>query len=244
MPDEGTPAPEATQDQPTPAPSAEDKAPERDANTFAGTFDPASLDESLVPAYKQMQADYTRKTQEIAALRQPDAVADYLRTLPEDQQASVLRSIGIELEADEVEEDDLDYDDPDEELRAQIEEINEWRSSQEQHAADAQLENWLNDEIGNQLDQLETATGREFDESEVMEIGQIALDRALASGQAPDVKAIYESIYTNLLPHERKRWVKSKRTPQAPNGASASHQPDLDDKEERREFIAQQLMGD
>jgi hypothetical protein len=241
MPDEGTPAPEETQDKPTDAEApVQDKADAPQAEPFSETFDPANLPDELIPAYKQLQGAATRKFQEAAALRQPDAVADYLRTLPEDAQAAVLREIGIELEADEVEED-LGYDDPDEELRSELEELKQWRQAQEQTAADSQLENWLNDEIGSQLDQLEEATGREFDEAEVNELGQYALDRALASGTAPDVKAIYESIYTNLLPAERKRWVASKKAPQAPTGASASHQPDLDDTETRREWLAQQL---
>lgn len=246
MADDATEAPAESQDQPTPdaeAPEGTSQEATEKPDHFSEKFDPASLPEELVPAYKQMQADYTRKTQEVAALRQPDAVADYLRTLrPEDQEA-VLRSIGIELQADEDDGDDDLYSDPDEELRRELEELKAWRAEQEQSRQDEEVETFLENSINDQIAALEEATGRELTEQEAQTIGEFAYDRARANGQVPDVKAAYERIYTELLPHERKRWVQSKKTPQAPNGSSASHQPDLDDPEQRREYLLQRLSA-
>jgi hypothetical protein len=236
-------APEETQDKPDeqPAPpSAEDKGPEAaQAEPFTETFDPANLPEELRPAYKQLQGAATRKFQEAAALRQPDAVAEYLRTLAPEVQEQVLERIGIQLQGDEEFYEEDEFPDPDAEIRRELEELREWKQGMEQGQQDERLEDWLAEDIGNQISGLSDSTGRKFDEKESLAIGQIAFDRALASGQPPDVSAAYELIYGELLPAERKRWVDSKRSPQAPSGSSASHTPDLDKSSTRRDYLAQ-----
>lgn len=51
----------------TPAEQAEEKSDSEE--TFANNFDPKTLPPELQQAYKQMQSDYTKKTQEIAEVR-------------------------------------------------------------------------------------------------------------------------------------------------------------------------------
>lgn len=58
-----------------------------DPPSFSENFDPNSLPPELVPAYRQMQADYTRKTQEVAPYR---SIADQFGDMsPEDLSAAV-----------------------------------------------------------------------------------------------------------------------------------------------------------
>lgn len=246
MAEPAAPAPEQDKptDQPTPPPSDDGDKGQVDppAEPFSEKFDPANLPDELKPAYKQLQAAATRKFQEAAALRQPDAVAEYLRTLDPTAQEEILTRIGIQLESDEPDNEDDEFFDPDDEIRRELQELREWKESQEQSTADERLEDMVVEDIQGQLADLKEATGREFSEQESLALGQIAFDRAFAAGQVPDVRAAYEQIYTELLPHERKRWVDSKRSPQAPSGASASHQPDLDNARERREYLAQRMQ--
>lgn len=223
------------QEQSAPDPSQEQRSGTTDEKP--DTFDPASLPDELLPAYKQLQAAYTRKFQEAASLRNPDHLASYLRTLDPEAQQAVLQQAGYVFDQED-EEDYDDYSDSDDELRAQLEDMQAWRQSLEQNQADSELEDMLIDSIDDQLGQLEEATGRTLNEDEAMELGQIAYDRSLASGQVPDVKQVYESVYTKLLPKERQRWVQSKKTPQVQSGSSASHQPNLDDPKEREEYMA------
>jgi hypothetical protein len=229
------PAPPETQDKGTVEPAAPKAEP------FSDTFDPASLPEELLPAYKQLQGAATRKFQEAAALRQPEAVAEYLRTLAPEVQEAVLERIGIQLESGEDLYEEDEFPDPDEEISRRLEAIEQRFQEQETGQQDEQLEDWVVGQIGSQLEDLETATGREFSDAEAHTMGQMAFDRSLASGKPPDMKAVYETIYTELLPAERKRWVSSKRSPQAPSGASGSHEPDLDKPSDRREYLAQRM---
>ena len=60
-------------------PSKEDKVEEDSGETFAKSFDPKKLSPELQEAYKSMQADYTRKTQEIANVRKAAEAYDRFR---------------------------------------------------------------------------------------------------------------------------------------------------------------------
>jgi len=65
---QSTPAPETTEQTTVEVPdqTADQTSEGHQEDSF---FDPNQVPEELKPAYKQMQADYTRKTQEIAAIR-------------------------------------------------------------------------------------------------------------------------------------------------------------------------------
>jgi hypothetical protein len=56
----------------------------------------------------------------------------------------------------------------------------------------------------------------------------------------PQLDKAHEAIQAQFEADFKKR-VKSKRAPQAPSGASPTHTPDLDDKEQRRDYFAQRI---
>lgn len=252
-PDEATPAPveetgQATTEE-TPAPSTETRDGQASqepqaapAEPFSDKFDPASLPQELLPAYKQLQGAATKKFQEAAALKSPDQLSQYFRSLSDQDQQAILEASGWAV--GQQEQDDLESEfqlppDPDEEYRGKVDEMLAWRDSLNQDQQVQQTEQMVTEDINSQLGTLAESTGRTFEPEEAQRLGEFAYNQALVNGEMPDVKAAYEVIYTELLPHERKRWVDTKSSiPQAPQpGSSASQETNMDDREERRQWI-------
>lgn len=119
MPDEATaPAP---QDQPNVEESAPDTGTSAEPTSeapdyFEDNFDPSTLPEDLLPAYKQMQGAFTQKTQSLAEQRkEAEAATQWLQALTSDNpqvQAHALEQLGLELDLeDEADEFADEFDD-------------------------------------------------------------------------------------------------------------------------------------
>jgi len=77
---------EATQESPETSEEVNEDQAEEQSSTFTEKFSPDKLPDDLKPVYKQMQADYTRKTQELAEMRRTfdermRQVEDYLANM-------------------------------------------------------------------------------------------------------------------------------------------------------------------
>jgi hypothetical protein len=241
MPEEST-APEQGQEQPQTTPGApEQEATETSAQPepFSDKFDPASLPDELRPAYKQLQADYTRKTQTLAEQRrEAETYKQWVEALrnPETQ-AEALEALGLELAEQEPEEDDEEFVDPLEQRLAALEgylaEQGQVQMTQAQQEAEL-------DYLESEFEGLEKDIGRQLEEDEIQVIGQLANSRRSQEG-LPDVRGSYEFLYNDFLPKRKQGWVSTKKAPQVVSGQSATKVPDLDDRRSRQDYMAQKL---
>lgn len=234
-----TPEPEA------PEADAPDTADEpENPEYFSETFDPATLSDELRPAYNQMRAAFTQKTQTVAEQRkeieQEQALLDALRSDDPELQAAALAHLGLELEDDDdldEFEDDLDDDD----LPMTKAEFKAWQQQQTDQAQQVQQAEQFEEAVqsftADSFVELEKATGREFNEEEIQTLH--ALSQSIPDERGlPNVAAAYEAIYANLLPQERQRWVTSKQSPQPGSGQSGSPVVDLSNTQSRRAEMA------
>lgn len=255
LPDESQ-APDEIQDQPqddsTPeAPEAaveatpEDKAATPEPEMFSEHFDPATLDEALRPAYKQMQGRFTQRMQELAEKRQLLAM---LESDDPDEQVLGLHALGYDVDlGDEDDEDDGEYEYADEPegdelaaLRQEVSDLREWREGLTQAEQQEQFETAVNEFLDESWAELKKDTGRDdFTEKEELLLEQIAAANLDDDG-LPDLKAAYDLLYSDVLPDVRKRWVKSKDAPRVSRaGSSATQVPDLDTEKGRHEYMAE-----
>lgn len=216
MPDEPDPQDEGT---PTPEQAAPDGTPASES-----TDSPAQTqDTDWQSRYENQQGALTRAQQEAAQFRQ---IVDLARQ--GDREA--IEWLGLDLaDEDELEDEDVeDFRDPRVDQLLQAE-----QQRQEQSEIDS-LESYVEDEIG----KLAKAGDLDLSDDEVD-----LIFGALAPGDDgnPDVARAFKKV-TGLRDAHIKDYVAGKRrAPSAPSGSSPSHQPDLDDPEQRRAYIAERM---
>jgi len=178
--------------------------------------------------YENLQPEYTRASQEAAQYRQ---IIDLARQ----GDPEALNALGLEA-AETDTEDEPEYEDPDERI-SRVEQVLFERLQQEQKQQEEQQ--WIEEadkRITSQVDELQRKHG-DLSEDDV----DYLIDLAPLDGDGyPDLVAAFERD-TARLESKRQSWVKSKRAPQVQSGASASSQPDLDDNEQRREYMARRM---
>lgn len=217
MPDEQAPRVEDTPDAPETSGSPE------------GT--PAEAPEvNWEERYANLQPEYTRATQEASELRQ-------LIDLARQGDPEALEFLGWQPAEDE-EDEPFDAADDDDRL-ARLEEVVAQRLEQEAEAEQQQaFQEFVDTQLAEQLSVIENEHGQLDDEDATFLI-QMAQAMPDQNG-VPDLIGAY-ALDADRLDAKRQGWVQSKRSPQAPSGASPSSQPNLDNPEERREYMAQRL---
>lgn len=248
--DESTPeAPEAVVETPEDKPSEPEQI-----DPFDERFDPATLDDALLPAYKQLRADYTRKTQALAEERrqieEQSQLLDMLSSDDPEEQAAALDALGYEIpddspDWDEDDEDYSEYDGADEDnelaaLRAELDEVRQRLASEDEEAEAAEFEEQMNSYLDERYEELKKRTGRDFDDEEFEALEALAF-AFRDENDLPSYENAYERIYGTVLPKERSRWVQSKDTeqPVSRGGSSATQVPDLDTEKGRHEYAAE-----
>ncbi|MGH2761385.1 MAG: hypothetical protein ACRDLD_02195 [Thermoleophilaceae bacterium] len=218
MPDE--PVPE-NQETPPPEPSGPED----------GTPAPEPAEGSPEPTdwqnrYESLQPEFTRVTQQNSELRQ---VIDLARQ----GDPEALEILGLDLaetEDDEYADDDDEYadDEPEELYDPRVDELLEVEHERELDA--------IEDHVEDEIERLSEAAGIELSDDEV--------DLIFGALSDPDeVETAFKKV-TGVRDHVISDYVAGKRrAPQAPTGSSPSHQPNLDDPEQRREWIADQLAA-
>jgi hypothetical protein len=185
--------------------------------------------------YENLQPEYTRATQEAAQYRQ-------VLELARQGDPEALDYLGLSIaEEDDADEDDLeDFEDPNDKRIAQLEQvIAEQLQGQEQAQQQEAFQEFVDDQLANQLATIENEYGQldDADAEFLLELAQAMPDE----NGVPDLIRAY-AVDQDRLDAKREGWVSSKRSPQAPSGASPSSQPDLDDKQQRRDYMAQKVM--
>lgn len=178
--------------------------------------------------YSNLQPEYTRATQEAAQYRQ-------IVELARQGDPQALDYLGIQLDDDD--EDEMDEIERLERLESAF--VNRLQAEQEQQERQ-EYEQAETAYLSSQLDELENKHGK-IDDNDLEALYYLAQSLRDENGFPNLIKAFeYDS---KRLESQRARWVESKRSPQAPSGASASHQVDLDDPNQRREYLAQRVQG-
>lgn len=270
-------APATEQDQPAveTTPAAEATSVTDDQPT-TGTETPESVEESFtkfrladVPeehreyvetAYKQLQADHTRKTQELAEQRKeaekalalaefletPEGQAQYFRHLAEQQGYEL--DDGNNVESDEPDLSELPLE---QQLAARVDQLEQAirakeeaeSTAAEKAAEEAHLAS-IDDHIDTQLSKLAEDVGKPLSER----YGNAVVSHALAAfppdeNGMPQIRKAYEDLEAEWKERES-RWAASKDTPHVTTaGQSASQVPDLDDDQARVQFMLDKLTG-
>src|SRR5262245_41465507 len=188
--------------------------------------------------YQHLQPEYTRATQENAELRQRQELYDLmLSTDDADIRREAAQALGYELAEDETQ----DYDDADNPFAAYDERIARLEQStqaRDQEAADAEYAVQVRQIVDQQLNDLE---GLDKDDQDwVLAYAINALP--ITEEGLPDIQQAYEVFNARETARQR-AWAQTKRAPHiAPNGQSATEVPNLDNRQERQDWIARRLM--
>lgn len=238
-------APANEQDQPqsenAPQPSEETpKAAEDQAqdSSFTESYNPDELPEearaAYESAYKRLQADYTRKTQEASQQRrEAEQAMQFVSALRNPTtQAQALEALGLELDGGE-DDDDL-YDDPDERLDRLEQAIAQRDEQAQQQATMEQEAGFIDDE----LQRLAGSEGRDLDDREVEVIVSYALSNRLDDG-TPNVEAGFRAL-SALYADSQKRYLESKKNAPVPGlGTAADKRHDLNSEAGRKAAMAE-----
>lgn len=244
MPEEQAPSNDEQQDvvQDTPEQSEEATPTEAQAESFTDSFNPEELPEdarsAYEDAYKKMQADYTRKTQEIAeSRREAEDAMEFISALQDPEyRDQALRLLGVELDAKEAEGDDEEEWLTENERLDRIEQALESQAEQTQQA---ELEAMEDQFLDQEFTKLEKQIGRDLTDEEAELLFVTATHPAFRDKKGmPDVEAAFERI-NGLEKGAQQRYVESKKAPRAPLGSAGTKSVDLNDDEARTAALAQ-----
>lgn len=223
-------------------------SPESGVGTSDDSFTSANdLPPELESRYKSMQADYTRKTQELAEQRrEAEAALEFIESLQDEStRASALRQL-----AEFVGEDNYltaagfeadDEDNSDEEFSDEDFAVNDPRVDQLAAEWESYKRNQQEKEI---LHEIESFTDHEMarlgieDETEQQAVLSIAATLDLDSRGLPQIEAA-RGMLEELFNEKQKSWIGSKKAPRQPlQGTAADAKFDFSDEDERRRRMA------
>lgn len=220
---------------------------------FAERYDPASIEDPQIRAQvelyaKQLQGDYTRKTQELAAQRREAQQAIDLMTRLQDEESrdqafgELLESLGMELADDEPDTPDTGTglqeggDDPTTRRLAELEARLAAREAAEQQAAEAQARAQREGQVLEHVDQAldgyaEQQGVEELDPRQRRAILAFAAASAPDEHGMPDMQgaiAEYEAMVAGAVQH----YLASKQVA-TPDASGSSGQPNVDLRDEK-----------
>jgi hypothetical protein len=185
--------------------------------------------------YEHLQPEFTRATQEAAQYRQ---LVEALTSEDQDTRAYAAQALGLELAPPQNTDDG--FEDPNADLRRKIEEFDQWRQATMSQAQQAQAQERDVAVIGGGIGRLQEQLGRELTEQEVQLIGDAAWANRDDKG-LPNIDQVIE-LYTGIRTHDQKTWAKTKNAPfVSSSGQAATQAPNLDDDQQRQQWMAQQL---
>ena len=204
------------------------------------------LPPELESRYKSMQADYTRKTQEIAELRrEAEAATEFFNALSdEEMRDDALRQLaeyvgpetlaaaaGFEVGEDNPEQDFSQFEEEVKDPRVDqlAAEWESYKQSQEEQAILHEIESFTDGEM--------TRLGVE-DEAEQRAVLSIAATMDLDREGFPQLEAAKQML-DELYGSKQKQWIDSKKAPRQPlQGEQADEGYDFSNEDERRKRIA------
>lgn len=198
----------------TPAPESTDSQAQSDSTNWQ-------------ERYENLQPEYTRASQEAAQYRQIIALAQQ-----GDPQAIEALGLSLADSEDDDLEDETQFHDPRVDQLLQAEQMRQYEAELDT------LEQHVDTEIG----KLAKSAGYEVSDVEKNLIFS-ALTPKANNPNDPDVEAAFKMVTGLRDEHISDYVAKKRRAPLAPSGSPSSHQPDLDDPEQRRQYWAEQAAA-
>ena len=227
--------------------SVEVASPESGVGTSEDSFTSADgLSPELDQQYKSMQADYTRKTQELAKLRsEAEQAIEFMNALEdEESRTSALRQLadavgqdnyltaaGYELDGEdtELEEDDDDFSFADPRVDKLAAEWESYKQSQEEQQILGEIESFTESEM--------TRLNIDSD-AEQQAVLSIAATMELDRSGLPQIEAA-KNVLADLYGQQQESWIKSKKAPRQPlSGEQGGDTYDFNNEDERRARFA------
>lgn len=206
------------------APQNEDTPQQVETATHEDTADETGVVDYR-SRYENLLPEFTRKSQRLAELE---------------------AQLGDKSEDAQYDDDDDaawatedEYLDPDDLRRLARQEAEALLTQRERQQAEEQAEiAYVNSEI----ETLEKEVGENFSDAEWDFLGRTSEDLRDEHGR-PDVRRAYEQ-FTGILEGRKKQWVGRKRSARPGSGPGAAEVVDLDDRNQREEYIDRILSGD
>lgn len=231
--------------------TSEPETPEADAPEGEESFtDDSDVPEELRERHSQMQADYTRKTQALAERHAEldqavTFVSDLVSDEPNATQEAVFRTLaerlGYEFDEDDTPaETETETDEATPEFRdPRLDPIIAEREAEKAAKADAEHREYLAQQetaITDGISALAKTDGIELtdEEMDIIFDGVLALP---AHEGGPALQQAYDRYKAATKAHTD-RWVKSKKTAQAPGGSGAEEPVDFSNEEARLAYTA------
>lgn len=177
--------------------------------------------------YQHLQPEYTRATQELSQYKQLFQAA---------QQGDPAALDALGLEPADTGDDEDEYLDDTERLRAELDEIKQFLNSQSQEQQFQAQEEQEDNEILSALTALESKDNTELSDEET----ELVLSNALASRDAtgkPNVESAYKALRAAQKAYQQ-NYVQSKRAAQVAVGSAGEEKIDLSDDSQRRDYMA------
>jgi hypothetical protein len=203
-----------------------------------GTAEPPSEAEvDWQKRYADLQPEYTRTTQELSELRRERELYDMLISTDDpDTRREVAQQLGYVLEESDEPQPPGEGEDPWAARDARLDRIEQALTQRQQAEQDAQRAVEVRTAVDERLDQLGLA---KEDQDWVLAYAINALP-ATDDGM-PDVGRAAQ-VFEERETARQKAWAKSKQAPHiAPNGQSATEVPNLDDRQQRWEYMYRRM---
>lgn len=141
----------------------------------------------------------------------------------------------------EVEEPEPQYEaDPTDELRQQIAELAEWKNAQEQQRQQAEQLDQITASVNDQF----KATAPDLDDATREWVTTRALNMDPRDDGMPNIAGAYQDFQA-WEAQQQQKWEQARKRPRAPQippgGQAGTDAPNLDDREARRAWMAEQL---
>lgn len=181
-------------------------------------------------AQRRMQADYTRKTQELSQRGQEaaqyQAIVDGL--FDPERAPEILRILGIEAGSGSEEDDLLTEDDlyGSDKTQQQLDEMREQIQARDAALEEREITDQEDQQIAEQIESWESSQDEQLSKDEIAFVYLYADELRDEQGQ-PNVKAAID-LLEGIVANRQQQWIASKKAPRrvAP-GKSASRQVDL-----------------
>lgn len=178
--------------------------------------------------YSDLQPEYTRTTQRVSELENREQWFNVLVTAEDaDTRRQAAEALGYDI-PDEVEDvEPAEYDDPYDELRAELNELRDWRDQTTQSAQEQQQGELITALTSERLSAIEGLASE--DQDMVLAYAINALPPVREPGipvPLPDVRGAFEYFQAREL-ERQKSWASTKRAPYvSPGGRPANEVPD------------------
>lgn len=197
-------------------------------DTLAPTGTPDTPQIDYEKRYSDLRPQYDRTAQELAALR-----AEQERLADADYQRQLMASWGYD-----VEEPGTAYEDPTEDLRRELSELKEWKEGLTQREQEQQ-----------QLAQIEASVDEQFkaaapdlDPQTREWVTTRALNMDPRDDGMPNIQGALQAFQEWEVERQKQWRAQKRRAPHIPSGgAEGTSAPNLDDREQRIAWMAEQM---